>query len=91
MSAPMVSDRKSRVLLGITGSVAAIKGPKLCLDLMSLGMDVQVVLTQGGAHFWNKAQDYDLASWMTLQSRIQARQLIVYCKSVIYIHLNGEK
>jgi phosphopantothenoylcysteine synthetase/decarboxylase len=65
-----------RVLLGITGSVAAVKGPELCLALLAKGYDVKVLLTQGGSNFWNKAADYDATSWKTLQEQVH---IIIHC------------
>ena len=48
------------ILLGITGSVAAIKGPELALSLaQSLHAKVIVVLTKGGTNFWYKAKEYN--------------------------------
>lgn len=56
-------DKKKKpphILLGITGSVAAIKGPELALSLaQSLHAKVIVVLTKGGTNFWYKAKEYN--------------------------------
>ena len=52
--------RRPRVLLGITGSVAAIKGPELAVRLAKqLDVDVRILLTQGGRNFWDKAKEYN--------------------------------
>ncbi|MDR2877885.1 MAG: bifunctional phosphopantothenoylcysteine decarboxylase/phosphopantothenate--cysteine ligase CoaBC [Chromatiales bacterium] len=40
-----------RILLGITGSIAAYKGAELIRGLRAQGAEVQVVLTRGGAAF----------------------------------------
>ncbi len=72
--------RNSRVLLGITGSVAAVKGPELCLHLLRQGFDVKVLLTHGGSNFWNKAQYYDPTSWQELQEKVKAGQAVIHCK-----------
>lgn len=42
--------RRPRVLLGVTGSVAAIKAPMLCEQLLRFA-DVRVVLTSAARHF----------------------------------------
>ncbi len=56
--------RRKRILLGITGSVAAIKGPEIAL-LLSRELDAHVVvlLTHGGSNFWYKAKDYNPQIW----------------------------
>ena len=55
---------KTRVLLGITGSVAAIKGPELALQLSKeLDAHVAVLLTCGGENFWYKAREYNPKIW----------------------------
>lgn len=46
-----------RILLGITGSVAAILGPKLAAQLQSAGHEVRVVLTQS-AHYFVQREDF---------------------------------
>jgi|AntRauTorckE5430_2_1112549.scaffolds.fasta_scaffold00691_2 hypothetical protein len=57
--------RKKRILLGITGSVAAIKGPELALKLSKeLDAHVAILLTRGGENFWSKAKDYNLQKWI---------------------------
>lgn len=56
--------RRKRVLLGITGSVAAIKGPELALQLSKeLDAHVAILLTRGGENFWLKAKDYNPQIW----------------------------
>jgi phosphopantothenoylcysteine decarboxylase/phosphopantothenate--cysteine ligase len=40
-----------RIILGITGGIAAYKCPDLIRQLVVLGAQVQVILTDGGAHF----------------------------------------
>jgi len=52
-----------RVVLGVTGSVAAVKGPRLALALAKAGCQVRVVLTARGEHFWRLAETYDPESW----------------------------
>jgi hypothetical protein len=60
--------RRVRVLLGITGSVAAIKGPELAVRMVEeIGVDVKIILTRGGENFWIKAQAYHPQSWDKLQ------------------------
>jgi Flavoprotein len=80
-----LSIRPFRVLLGITGSVAAVKGPELILQLMdelsddndnddatTSSVEARVVLTRGGSNFWNCAHEYDPISWRRLQERLNA-------------------
>ena len=58
------TDRKIRILLGVTGSVAAVKAPELAVRLYrELNADVRVLLTSGGKNFWTKAKDYDGKAW----------------------------
>jgi Flavoprotein len=75
--------RPFRVLLGITGSVAAVKGPELILQLLdelsddndgatTSSVEVRVVLTRGGSNFWKCAREYDPISWRRLQERLNA-------------------
>jgi hypothetical protein len=54
---------RKRIVLGITGSVAAVKGPRLALELCKAGCDVRIVLTARGEHFWKLAETYDPESW----------------------------
>lgn len=65
--------RRPRILLGITGSVAAVKGPKLALRLADeLKADVKVVLTRTvEQYFWKEGRavaTYDGESWRKLLS-----------------------
>ena len=46
------SNKRPNVLLGITGSVAAVKGPELALRLSEFA-NVKVVLTKHGKRFWD--------------------------------------
>ena len=60
------ADRRPRILLGITGSIAAVKGPRLALRLArEVKADVTVVLTRTvAAHFWRDAvPEYDADAW----------------------------
>ena len=72
-------NRKKRVLLGVSGSVAAIKGPELCLRLMEQGFEVKVVLTSGGSNFWHKANEYNGEAWLKLQEAKEKNLLIIHC------------
>lgn len=60
-----IQRRRKRILLGITGSVAAIKGPELALKLSKeLGdAHVAILLSAGGENFWYKAKEYDPQTW----------------------------
>ena len=51
-------DKRPNILLGITGSVAAVKGPELALSLSEFA-NVKVVLTKHGKRFWDLASTYD--------------------------------
>ena len=63
--------RRPRILLGVTGSVAAVKAPELALKLVNeLNAQVKVLLTQGGDNFWHKTRDYDPKNWQILQEAI---------------------
>jgi hypothetical protein len=62
-----------RILLGITGSVAAIKAPELICSLIAAfgaNVTVKVILTKGGSSFWEKASAYDEISWDKIQEYI---------------------
>lgn len=41
----------TRILLGVTGSIAAYKAPELCREFRNRGADVGVVLTKAATHF----------------------------------------
>ncbi len=45
-----MGERKT-VVLGVTGSIAAYKAAEITSGLMKLGIDVRVILTEGGAQF----------------------------------------
>mmetsp|Transcript_27683 Transcript_27683/g.50280 ORF Transcript_27683/g.50280 Transcript_27683/m.50280 type:complete len:207 (-) Transcript_27683:171-791(-) len=67
-------NRKPRVLLGVTGSVAAVKAPELAVRLAcELHCDVKVLLTKGGETFWSKAHEYDAPHWNDLQQILTTR------------------
>lgn len=61
--------RRPRVLLGVTGSVAAVKAPEVAVRLVKEcnNATVKVLLSAGGLNFWNKAANYDPKSWKQLQ------------------------
>jgi Flavoprotein len=62
---------RSRLLLGVTGSVAAVKAPELAIRFSKeYQMDVCILLTRGGRNFWDKAREYDKLSWDQVQQRI---------------------
>ena len=64
MSEETSPGRRRRILLGISGSVAAVKGPEIALRLArDSGMDVKVILTRGGQSFWEKAKEYNETIW----------------------------
>lgn len=45
----------ARVLLGVTGSVAAIRTPELCRGLIAAGHEVRVAPTEASLHFFDVA------------------------------------
>ncbi|HTQ98507.1 MAG TPA: bifunctional phosphopantothenoylcysteine decarboxylase/phosphopantothenate--cysteine ligase CoaBC [Candidatus Acidoferrum sp.] len=49
--APLTSLQNKRVLLGISGGIAAYKAAELCRLLIGAGAEVQVVMTQGAQEF----------------------------------------
>ncbi len=55
---------RPHVLLGITGSVAAVKGPEIAVRLVhELQAEVRILLTRGGRNFWTKAEAYHPDYW----------------------------
>ena len=73
--------RRPRILLGITGSVAAVKGPKLALRLANeLKADVKVVLTRTvEQYFWKEGRavsSYDVDSWREFNDVVDISPLI---------------
>lgn len=63
--------RRPRILLGISGSVAAVKGPELALRLYNeLDADVIIVLTRTGEHFWYQSEKYNESIYRELQALI---------------------
>ncbi|KAK1157912.1 phosphopantothenoylcysteine decarboxylase-like isoform X1 [Acipenser oxyrinchus oxyrinchus] len=52
-----LSSNKYRILVGVTGSVAALKLPLLVSKLLEIpGVEVRVVTTDHGKHFYNPAE-----------------------------------
>ncbi|HAO44645.1 MAG TPA: bifunctional 4'-phosphopantothenoylcysteine decarboxylase/phosphopantothenoylcysteine synthetase, partial [Gammaproteobacteria bacterium] len=47
----MSSLTNKRIVLGVSGSIAAYKAPDIVRRLQDLGAEVRVILTQGGAQF----------------------------------------
>eukprot|EP00594_Rhizosolenia_setigera_P021177 CAMPEP_0178979386 /NCGR_PEP_ID=MMETSP0789-20121207/25811_1 /TAXON_ID=3005 /ORGANISM="Rhizosolenia setigera, Strain CCMP 1694" /LENGTH=229 /DNA_ID=CAMNT_0020669481 /DNA_START=43 /DNA_END=732 /DNA_ORIENTATION=- len=64
--------RRSRVLLGASGSVAVVKVPEIAVKLhRDLEADVRIVLTHGAQYFWGeKTKEYDEYHWIELQKRM---------------------
>lgn len=61
--------RVQNVVLGVTGSVAAIKGPEIAVKLVNeLNANVRVLLTKGGENFWHKAAGYNHQYWAEMMS-----------------------
>lgn len=66
------NNRRPRIILGITASVAAVKGPRLALRLANeLKADVKVVLTRTvEQYFWKEGRAvaaYDRENWMDFE------------------------
>ena len=56
------------VLLGVMGSVAALKGPELAVRIaVDMGAQVKVLLTRGAEKFWSTAEGYNSRSWSELK------------------------
>jgi hypothetical protein len=81
--------RRPRILLGVTGSVAAVKAPELAVRLHMMEFphddddaanqddgrpDIRVLLTKGGENFWNKARTYDSFHWTLLNEKLLQSQ-----------------
>ncbi|EED92441.1 HAL3 halotolerance protein, partial [Thalassiosira pseudonana CCMP1335] len=79
------TNRRPRIILGITGSIAAVKGPRLALRLSTeLKADVKVVLTRTvEQYFWKEDKavgtyDAEYEEWQnytSLQDRVLHIQL----------------
>lgn len=72
---PHNNNRRPRIILGITGSIAAVKGPRLALRLANeLKADVKVVLTRTvEQYFWKEGRavaTYDRESWMDFERAV---------------------
>ena len=81
-----IVNRRPHILLGITGSVAAVKGPKLALRLANeIKANVKVVLTRTVEHyFWKERRavaSYDGESW---------RELVAATSSSLDADVDGE-
>jgi phosphopantothenoylcysteine synthetase/decarboxylase len=71
-----LSKRRQRVLLGVTGSVAAVKSPEIAVRLArDEHFDICVLLTAGGLNFWTKAQEYNPSYWQELEKRIVTEEI----------------
>jgi phosphopantothenoylcysteine synthetase/decarboxylase len=62
---------RPNIILAITGSVAAIKGPELAVKLVNFGANVRVLLTKGGHNFWTKAEAYNQVQWEKMHEMMQ--------------------
>lgn len=61
-------DSKITIILGVTGSVAAVKAPELAIKILQEIPDaaLELILSVGGKHFWDRAASYDPTSWQRL-------------------------
>ena len=50
----MSEEHTTRVVLGVSGGIAAYKSPDLVRRLRERGADVRVVMTRGGASSWRR-------------------------------------
>lgn len=65
--------RRPRILLGVTGSVAAVKAPEIAVRLSrDLKMDVRILSSRGGRNFWDKACDYNAEYWNLVQAKLKS-------------------
>lgn len=65
-----------KILLGVTGSVAAVKSPEIAVRLaLGVNAEVKVLLTKGGENFWEKAEGYNKKYWDMMQDIIQRAYL----------------
>ena len=67
--------RRPHILLGVTGSIAAVKGPRLALRLANeLKANVKVVLTRTvEQYFWKEGRavpTYDRENWIDFESAV---------------------
>ena len=73
------NNRRPRILLGITGSIAAVKGPRLALLLAhNLKARVKVVLTRTvEQYFWKRGgvtEGYDAVAWQEFWAAVKRRE-----------------
>jgi hypothetical protein len=79
-----------RILLGVTGSVAAIKAPEVVVRLVTqCNAEVKVVLSRGGKTFWDKAADYDPASWRLLCELLHEGNVDLYGNGIPAVEIHG--
>ena len=73
------SKRPLHILLGVSGSVAAVKAPEIAVQLARSDIPclVNVLLTKGGTVFWNKSQRYNSSIWDELQIEISRKRVVV--------------
>lgn len=90
----LVLVERSNVLFAVTGSVAAIKGPELAVQLVKVAnAHVRVLLTRGGKNFWTKAKDYNLQYWDEMSSLLgtgdkQGRKIEIIGKQAVCLGLH---
>jgi phosphopantothenoylcysteine decarboxylase / phosphopantothenate---cysteine ligase len=70
--------KRPRVLLGVSGSVAAVKSPEIAVALFDHGCDVCVLLTAGGLNFWGeKSAAYNPEAWRRFDQLHQEKRIRV--------------
>jgi Flavoprotein len=78
-----------KILLGVTGSVAAVKSPEIAVVLCEKGCDVCVLLSAGGLNFWEKSSTYNPEAWgrfeqLYNEKRIRVRRTLrVLCWDIV--------
>jgi len=68
------TSRNPRILLGVTGSVAAVKAPEIaCRLVQECDAHVKILLSEGGRNFWEKAHEYNAEYWNQLQELLKSK------------------
>mmetsp|Transcript_13417 Transcript_13417/g.17496 ORF Transcript_13417/g.17496 Transcript_13417/m.17496 type:complete len:233 (+) Transcript_13417:30-728(+) len=64
--------KQIQILLGVTGSVAAVKAPEIAVNLRrELDADVKILLTAGARNFWDQSAEYNAHWWNELQMELK--------------------
>jgi hypothetical protein len=72
MSTTRQVSSRIHILLGVTGSVAAIKVPELVIRLLEeFDAEIRIILSRGGANFWYLSHEYNRDAWNSLQAQLK--------------------